>query len=194
MNKLLVMAGACFSFSIAWADVEAVIAPALDNCMSQDVQHYEDAEYVGEFGLSKWRTTAHTNLYCAMSDSVPSVLSNICSYATNQVDRYVLLSAGWCCPSDSAHIDFLSHVLEAGEARVIRRDEVDWFVSAHHDMRLACTLARCYDLPGVSNVVDRYERVTGETNYCNQIRSGEKKIEVETFLLEIETIKCNPPE
>ena len=59
-------------------------------------------------------------------------------------------------------------------------------------MNISCALARCYNLPGVSNVVDQYERVMGDTNYCNKVRSGEMKREMDSFMNEIESVKAYP--
>ena len=130
--------------------------------------------YLKEFGFRKREFAEYRNLATAVSNNYAIVFSNFGSCATNDLERMVLLSAGWAY-DDDYYMKWYSNLLDAAEAGVVSRAEVKWFNEGSGNERRMNLLAIKYDEPGVSNIVYKLQNVTGDTNLCRRILSGESK-------------------
>lgn len=150
----------------------------------ESLSDYESREaVVANFGLP-WRRPSHLGLSVAVSNSLDDVFAHFEQCAANPIDRFIILSAGWEF-DDDYYLIFLDHVLDlVSEGRLSPLD-MQWFRSAHRDSGKETCLLRRYGEPFASNVIDKVERTTGQTNECRRIRTGEALREHKLFVSEM---------
>lgn len=130
--------------------------------------------YMREFGFQHWRTPEHANLATVVSNNYDVVISNFCACATNDLERMVLMSAGWAY-DDDYYLRWYSDIIDLAVVGVLSRDEVRWYnEGSGNEMRMNL-LALRYDFPGISNVVLKLQGLSGNTNYGQKILNGEAK-------------------
>lgn len=72
------------------------IREALDEYISKHMQErMSDIRYIESFGIQKWGDENHIKLSMMVSNSFNVVFDNFSLCATNQAERYLLLSTGW---------------------------------------------------------------------------------------------------
>ena len=147
------------------------------------------ASALGEFGLPSSVKPALDALARAVSNNVGIALADIGTVATNAVERMLLLSAGWRL-GEEFYLQSLSTNIDLAASGVISPNELKWFMEGHRSRRLGYVLEMRYDQPGVSNIVQRLQAFTGDTNRCDKILSGEGKVEC----LEFESFMSDGPE
>lgn len=168
--------------------VRSCIATIVNDSLTNEER--EDASRIFEFGFLATGTPAHTNLALTVSNREDQVLHNMSPLTTNEVERLVLLSAGWSL-GEEYYFDFYKKVVDAAYLGFVSREELEWYGCAHHNSDWAACLALRFQQPGVSNVVDKYECVTGQTNYCDRIRTGQARQEYELLRTESTSFKDN---
>ena len=141
-------------------------------------------EYFREFGIRLKRYPAYQELVGIVSNNQETVCANFGACATNELSRMVLLAAWWG-GDDTLYVNGLSNCLDMAMSGVVTRADLDWYRTAHFNVRRGNFLALRYDEPGMSNLVSRLYGFTGETNTCNRILSGEARISITNYLNEI---------
>ncbi len=143
-----------------------------------------DAQLVRHIGMFNWETQSYTNLALTVSNSLDIVVRNLDVCATNQFEKYVVMGTGWIF-GDNYYLMMFDKLLDRVAAGQLTLDDLRWFNSGHHSEFMLNTLARKFDLPIVSNILDKIESAGGDTNYCNRVRSGEAKRVYDEFEAEI---------
>ena len=141
-------------------------------------------EYIREFGIPLKRYPAYQELVGIVSNNQETICANFGACATNELSRMVLLAAWWG-GDDTLYVNGLSNCLDMAMSGVVTRADLDWYRTAHFNVRRGNILALRYDEPGMSNLVSRLYGFTGETNTCNRILSGEARISITNYLNEI---------
>ena len=141
-------------------------------------------EYIREFGIRLKRYPAYQELVGIVSNNQETICANFGACATNELSRMVLLAAWWG-GDDTLYVNGLSNCLDMAMSGVVTRADLDWYRTAHFNVRRGNILALRYDEPGMSNLVSRLYGFTGETNACNRILSGGARISITNYLNEI---------
>lgn len=145
-------------------------------------------EYVLDRGFKDQATEAQLALATVVSNNLDHVFASFGLCATSQIERLVLMHAGWAY-DDRYYLNFYGRLLDKSFEGHLPFEELRWYNSAHRNpIRLNC-LAINYDQPGVSNIVLRYQCVSGRTNYCGRVLSGAAKAEFMTLYNEMMTPK-----
>jgi hypothetical protein len=162
------------------------IREALDEYISKHMQErMSDIRYIESFGIQKWGDENHIKLSMMVSNSFNVVFDNFSLCATNQVERYLLLSTGWPLGVDY-YITFFDKVLDKYAANMVTDKEIKWYKEGHFSPILATAIISKYKEHSVSNLIEKIERLTFATNECEKIRSGEALREYIEFKKEIE--------
>ena len=117
----------------------------------------------------------------AVSNDFIQVFSNFNECATNYISRLVLLSSAWAY-DQNYYFQSLSNALELASQNVITAKEFKWVRTMSDNIEFLSYLSNEYMKPSVSNLVVKMMSVTGETNYCHRILSGEAKRDVQKIL------------
>ena len=185
MKKLAVvgiMACVCMSFA---DDIVSQVRSSMSSVISAlPAGRRGTPEYIREFGIPLKRYPAYQELVGIVSNNQETVCANFGACATNELSRMVLLAAWWG-GDDTLYVNGLSNCLDMAMSGVVTRAELDWYRTAHFNVRRGNILALWYDEPGISNLVSRLYGFTGETNTCNRILSGEARISITNYLNEI---------
>lgn len=144
-------------------------------------------DYLKEFGFRKRNTDEYATLARAVSNEYDVVFANFNACATNELQRLVLMSAGWAY-DDDYYLRCYSNVLDLAENGLVAVSELRWYNEGSGNERRMNLLSLCYDAPGVSNLVLKLQAITGNTNYCQKVLSGESKQMYLQYRTEIECI------
>lgn len=131
-------------------------------------------EVVADVGIRKCDldSDTHRDLSNYVSNNIDSVFAEFNSCATNQLQKYILLSTGWTCGNEY-YLDFLNRIVSLANNGGISIEYVDWYMMARKDDEKWRIILRDYERPVVSNIIDKLQLLTGRTNYYNRVRSGE---------------------
>lgn len=170
-------------------DVVQSVRVRIDEYVVHDLSQEDKVVGVVEnFGLKTWKTARHATLEACISNNVDIVFANFEECATNQLNRYVLLSAGWS-GDEEYRLLYLDKLLDKVMDGTLSKGEFNWFRIGHRSPALFEFLLRRHGETAVSNLVNKLELATGETNYCSRIRSGEAWAEYQEFMRETSASK-----
>ena len=124
----------------------------------------------------------------AISNNFDIAYSNFTVLATNDIDRMLFLGSGWYL-GKKHYLECLNRNVDLTESGKISVKELNWYITGHDVAELLGFLPFNYRMPGVSNVVKKLMKVTGETQYYENILSGEASVELFEFLVETGIIK-----
>ena len=181
--------GVCPAVADGATNVVANVRAMLQACASALPEGDGRQSALREFGLPQHVKPTLDALALAVSNNAELVCANIGYIATNSVERMLLLSAGWRL-GEEFYLQSLSTNIDLAASGVISPNELKWFMEGHRSRRLGYVLEMRYDQPGVSNIVQRLQAFTGDTNRCEKILSGEGKAEC----LEFESFMSDGPE
>ena len=185
MKKNVLLIIVCFMSIIAMAntgDVVNLIRAKIEKVVLLLSQDERDApEHVYEFGYDYRRKTGYEDMASAVSNDFIQVFSNFNECATNYISRLVLLSSAWAY-DQNYYFQSLSNALELASQNVITAKEFKWVRMMSDNIEFLSYLSNEYMKPSVSNLVVKMMSVTGETNYCHRILSGEAKRDVQKIL------------
>lgn len=145
-------------------------------------------EVLMDRGFQPCDRQAYTNLAIAVSNNYDSVFSNFCLCATNQLERYALMSCGWCF-GPRYFWTFLDSLLDQRIAGAVSDYDVLWFVGEKNFNSGVPYLLQLTDDSAVSNTLDKLTIVAPLSNYCERIRSGEALREYNEYMLDLRTFK-----
>ena len=143
------------------------------------------SDYMREFGFRNRGTSAYRNLAEVASNNYEIVISNIHQCATNDLERMVLMSAGWGY-DDDYFLRWYSDLVDLAMAGVVSQDEVRWYSEGSGNEWRMNLLAIRYDAPGVSNLVLKLQGLSGRTNYYQKVLNGESKRSYLQYKAEVE--------
>lgn len=168
-------AGAALAIGACPSESVEGVRQAIENVVSNLPQRAGGSLlHMKEFGFRNRKTAEYAALAQAVSNAEEKAWVEINNCATNELERMILLSAGWAY-DDDYYLKCYSNVLALAEAGVLNLGEVRWFGEGSRNERRMNLLALRYDMPGISNLVFRLQAITGNTNYCQKILSGESK-------------------
>ena len=124
----------------------------------------------------------------AISNNFDIAYSDFTILATNDIDRMLFLGSGWYL-GKKHYLECLNRNVDLTESGKISVKELNWYITGHDVAELLGFLPFNYRMPGVSNVVKKLMKVTGETQYYENILSGEASVELFEFLVETGIIK-----
>lgn len=159
------------SESNAISDVRSALAAAVNGLQPK---RSGVCKYMQEVGFRNRGSAEYESLAIVVSNHFETVVSNFCICATNDLERMVLMSAGWFC-DDDYYLRWYSSLVDLAVDGVVSSAEIKWYGEGSGDERRMNILALKYDSPGVSNLVRKLQGITGDTNYCQRILSGEAR-------------------
>lgn len=166
------------------------VRAAMDAYIAEEVPaECRDAWFVRNMGISNWDSQFYTNLASVVSNSIDIVIGNLDACATNKFEKYVVMGTGWAF-DDDYYLLVLDRLLDQVADGRLELDDVRWYNAGHHSDVKLNTLARNFNLPLVSNIIDKIEAVGGDTNFCNRVRSGEAKRVYDEFETEIHVLRA----
>jgi len=113
-------------------------------------------------------------LVAGVSNNLSAVMDHFGICATNRSEKLVLMSVGWAY-DDDYYLRFMDGLSAVAVSGGVTADDYRWYCSAHRNELRLNILALRYQEPIVSNILNRVEMFTGDTNRCNRIRSGEAR-------------------
>lgn len=146
------------------------------------------AEVLMDRGFPSCDRQAHTNLALAVSNSYDSVFANFDLCATNQLERYVLMSCGWCFGPRYFWM-FLDSMIDQRMAGNVSDYDVLWFVGQKNFNSGVPYLLQDTEDYAVSNILNRLMVVSSISNYCERIKSGQALREYNEYMQELRTFK-----
>lgn len=160
------------------------VRQAVSNVVSQlSLAGERGSRQFKEFGFRPNQSSGYQELSQCVSNNFVDVYSSFGFCANNEMERLVLLSAGWAFDDDYFMRCYSNNVLLA-EKGDISRDDLKWFCDACGVERRVNLLALRIDEPGVSNLVMRIREITGMTNYYNRVLSGDARVAYTNYLHE----------
>ena len=180
MRRAVCAIAVAFQMALVMADASTnavfqAVRTAMEAYVDQKVEfECRDAGFVRNMGLPQWQSQAYTNLALTVSNSLDVIVGNLDACATNQFERYVVMGTGWVF-DDNYYLAMFNRLMDQVAVGRLTLDDVRWYNSGHHSNARLNTLARKFDLPIVSNILEKVEAAGGDTNYCNRVRSGEAK-------------------
>lgn len=137
-----------------------------------------DASDIGEESLMsrnfelRFDKTSYLPLVVAMSNNWQSVLCRLDDYATNRVDRLLLINTGWWCGED-IYLGYLARLSELVVSNRLNSCEFDAFEGAAWNRHTVASsvFRRCRE-QDVSNAVVRIISFSQRTNHWNGAFSG----------------------
>lgn len=142
-------------------------ADSLSACCKNPALHVE------EFGLKKsWTTNdLYLSVVSQISNNLDFVCQNLPACATNQLERYIVLSVGEVF-EDDLYICMLDKLLSYSQRIAFTTKECNWYLFSSQNARRSTLLQRKYYLPAVSNVINKLETFTEDAQYYSRIRTG----------------------
>ena len=166
----------------AYCDGDVGIRTSVSNVIQAISQGRRSmVEYVMEFGYQYYKNPHYKSMSSAVSNNFEEVFSNFDRYAPDSISRLVLLSSAWAY-DQNYYFQSLSNALELASQNVITAKEFKWVRTMSDNIEFLSYLSNEYMKPSVSNLVVKMMSVTGETNYCHRILSGEAKRDVQKIL------------
>lgn len=166
----------------AYCDGDVGIRTSVSNVIQAISQGRRSmVEYVMEFGYQYYKNPYYKSMSSAVSNNFEEVFSNFDRYAPDSISRLVLLSSAWAY-DQNYYFQSLSNALELASQNVITAKEFKWVRTMSDNIEFLSYLSNEYMKPSVSNLVVKMMSVTGETNYCHRILSGEAKRDVQKIL------------
>jgi len=154
-------------------DVEGV-RDAMRQVLESIPSDYRDPESISHSGIDKLDRMTYVRFSSEVSNQLPFVMANFSQCATNELERYVLMSAGWSF-DDDYYLRFFNGLVSVALCGGLTPEDLRWYRVAHgNELRMNALVMR-YDTSVVSNIVDKLQLLTANTNYYNRIRSGEAK-------------------
>lgn len=189
MNKIMILALFIFFFMLrsvcAQAELDA-IRSAMDSFLTSGFA--ERADSLRDMGFPRCDRASYTNLALTVSNSYSYIFSNFQSCATNQTERYALMSCGWCF-GPRYYWTFLDSLLnELQEGRLSESDFL-WFVNERNCNTGVPDMLQLTDDSTVSNILNRLMVVSSISNYCERIKSGQALREYNEYMQELRTFK-----
>ena len=126
------------------------------------------------FPSKERKTAAYRDFAIYVSNHCDEVYGSFSAYATNDLQACMLMSAGWAF-DDAYYLRCYSNLVSAAERASISPIQLKWYAVGSCNEHRMNLLGLQYDQPGVSNLVTRVMRITGETNYLNRVLRGEAK-------------------
>ena len=187
MNKLLLACLITFVANNGIAETNAELLQQvrgkISTCRTLITDRGEITErYVKEFGMPDDKAGHFKDLGLWASNHLDFVCQNFNQISTNSLDRTILLYAE-ASAGEEAYMMFLDHNVDLAIAGILSADEFDWYRCGRRSFRIVNLVALWYNRPGVSNIVQKLMNYTGRTNYYSRILSGERKSEVEGWIL-----------
>ncbi len=137
----------------------------------------EAASLIEDFDL-RFAPGRYRPIIAIMSNNWQAVLASLDTYATNRVERLILINTGWWC-GDAEFMGYASVLADKVAAGQLDRQEFDSFIlnsvfsEGYHGL-YALTLR--YDEPAVSNLVEKIRPYTSfPSEYWTKVLSGEEK-------------------
>jgi hypothetical protein len=166
----------------AYCDGDVGIRTSVSNVIQAISQGRRSmVEYVMEFGYQYYKNPHYKSMSSVVSNNFEEVFSNFDRYAPDSISRLVLLSSAWAY-DQNYYFQSLSNALELASQNVITAKEFKWVRTMSDNIEFLSYLSNEYMKPSVSNLVVKMMSVTGETNYCHRILSGEAKRDVQKIL------------
>ena len=166
--------------ALAMADMSTnvvfqAVRTAMNNYIEGEVApECRNAQFVRNMGIVNWNSQSYVNLAVTVSNSLDVVVGSLDACATNQFEKYVVMGTGWAF-DDDYYLMMFDRLMDQVAYGRLTLDDVRWYNSGHHSNVKLNTLARKFDLPIVSNILEKIEASGGDTNYCSRVRSGEAK-------------------
>lgn len=189
MNKSLTIASVviCVSLHGAFAHSELNgIRSAMDSFMASGFADRPDS--LLDLGFPRCDRVAYTNLALAVSNSYSFVFDNFQSCATNQTERYALMSCGWCF-GPRYYWTFLDSLLDRLQEGGLSESDFLWFVNERNCNAGVPDMLQLTDDSVVSNIINRLMTVAPLSNYCERIKSGQALREYNEYMMELRTFK-----
>ena len=189
MNKIITLISVAFYFMLRTACAQSeldAIRSAMDSFLASGFADRPNS--LRDLGFPRCDRMAYTNFALTVSNSYSFVFDNFQSCATNQTERFALMSCGWCF-GPRYFWTFLDSLLDQRIAGVVSDYDVLWFVGEKNFNSGVPYLLQLTDDSAVSNTLDKLTIVAPLSNYCERIRSGEALREYNEYMLDLRTFK-----
>lgn len=189
MNKIITLISVAFYFMLRTACAQSeldAIRSAMDSFLASGFADRPNS--LRDLGFPRCDRMAYTNFALTVSNSYSFVFDNFQSCATNQTERFALMSCGWCF-GPRYYWTFLDSLLNQLQEGRLSENDFLWFVFERNcNTGVPYTLQLTDDVV-VSNIINRLMTVSPISNYCERIRSGEALREYNEYMLDLRTFK-----
>lgn len=165
----LVIVSVCADCQVPCAEVRNALVRVHQQADSNELE--ESSLMDSTFEL-RFNTSCYMPLVVSMSNNWQSVLSHLDAYATNRVDRMLLINTGWWL-GESAYLGYLSSLSELVVSNRLSACEFDAFECAawNNPAVASSVFRRCGDV-SVSNAIIRIMSFSQRTNHWRGVFSG----------------------
>ena len=173
MNKNgLVLAVCALSCAVCVAGTQTPdVRHALDIYTNSVRRTLVRVETIRNVGVSNAQGEPYQNLCRAVSNDIAGTFLHLHEITTNAAERLVLMSTAWQWDENS-YLDAYDVLAGLAISNRVSKSELEWFGMPDRNDLSNCIRCR-YRETRVTNLVYKIARVTGDTNQCRAVVSGE---------------------